>query len=154
MSTQHLSFTQSKVYPQEPPVSHPCVLPAEDVRWDEGCPTVHPPTGPSSAGLLQLSIKKKAKQRKEQGNKWKGLFLLGTMGAVHGKGPFQSISFAVEIDLRWSETIFQIKAMFQKEKKQKPLKTEIHTQPTKVSFENTEESDSVNNFSLFLFLSG
>lgn len=52
------------------------------------------------------------------------------MGAVHEKGPFQSISFAVEIDLRWSEIIFQIKAMFQKKKK--GLKNQTHTQPTKV----------------------
>uniref|UniRef100_A0A8C3DN01 Kalirin RhoGEF kinase n=1 Tax=Corvus moneduloides TaxID=1196302 RepID=A0A8C3DN01_CORMO len=111
LSTQHLPCAQSKVYPQEPPVRHHRVLPAEDVRWEEGCLTVHPPTGPSSAGQQQLSIKKN-NQRKGQGNKGKGLFLLGTMGAVHEQRPFQSISFAVEIDLRWSEIIFQIKAMF------------------------------------------
>lgn len=76
-------------------------------------------------GCSSFQLKKKKHQRKEQGNKGKGMFLRGTMGAVHEKGPFQSISFAVKIDLRWSEIIFQIKAMF---KKKKPLKNETHNQ--------------------------
>lgn len=50
------------------------------------------------------------------------------MGALHEQGPFQSICFALETDVRWSEIIFQIKAMFQK----KPLKNRTHAQSTKL----------------------
>lgn len=75
---------------------------------------------PALQGSSSFQLKKN-NQRKGQGNKGKGLFLLGTMGAVHEQRPFQSISFALEIALRWSEIIFQIKAMFWKKKtSQKP----------------------------------
>lgn len=121
VSTQHLPCAQSKVYPREPPVRHHCVLPAEDVRWDEGYPTIHPLQVPALQGSSSFQLKKKKKQqRKGQGNKGKGFFLLGAVGAVHEQGLFQSISFALEVDLRWSEIIFQIKAMFQKKNSQKP----------------------------------
>ena len=59
VSTQYLPLTQSKAYPQEHPIQHHHVLQAEDMRWDKGCLTIHPLTGPNSAGQQLLSTKNK-----------------------------------------------------------------------------------------------
>lgn len=71
------------------------------------------------------------------------------MGAVHEQGPFQNVSFALGIDLGWFEIIFQIKAVSTKKTNQKP-----HTMNESVDFESRKESNSVNNFSLFLLMIG
>lgn len=83
VSAEHLPCTQSRVYPQEPPVRHHCVLPAEDGRWDEGCLTLQVP-----ALQGRSSFQLKTNQRKGQGNKGKGLFLRGTVEAAHEQGAF------------------------------------------------------------------
>lgn len=75
------------------------------------------------------------------------MFLLGTMGGVHEQGPFQNVSFALGTDLGWFEIIFQIKSVFLK-------KPNPHTINRSVYFENIEESNSVNNFGLFLLMTG
>lgn len=102
------------------------------LRMWGGMKAASPPTPlqvPALQGSSSFQLKKKKKQRKGQGNKGKGFFLLGTVGAVHEQGLFQSISFALEVDLRWSEIIFQIKAMFQKKK---TLKNQTHRQSAKL----------------------
>lgn len=42
VSTQCLPLTQSKAYPQEPPIRCQHVLQAEDMRWTKGCLTITP----------------------------------------------------------------------------------------------------------------
>jgi len=71
------------------------------------------------------------------------------MGAAREQGPFQNVSFALGIDSGWLEIVFHIKAVFLK----KPHK-QTHMITRSVYFENTEESNAVNNFSLFLLVTG
>lgn len=68
----------------------------------KAAPPCTPLQVPPLQGCSSFQLKKKRHQRKEQGNKGKGMFLLGTMGAVHEKGPFQSISCC----RNWSEVVW------------------------------------------------
>lgn len=88
------------------------------MRWDKGCLTIHPLTGPHLVRQQLLSAKN------ERARKHLGMFLLGTLGAVHEQGPFQNVTFTLGIDSGLFEIIFQIKAVF--------LKPKNHTWSVKV----------------------
>lgn len=80
----------------------------------------HPPPYRSTRGEAAAAFSKK----KERARKHLGMFLLGTLGAVHEQGPFQNVTFTLGIDSGLIEIIFQIKAVF--------LKPKNHTWSVKV----------------------
>lgn len=104
LSTQHLPCAQSMVYPWEPPVRHHCVLPAEDVRWDEGYPTTYPLQVPALQGSSSFQLKKKKPTKERARKQGQGLLSPRSRGSCAWTGAFPKyqLCFRSRFEVVWN----------------------------------------------------